>query len=212
MEDLEFAMLSTLVNEIPEYQANLALPDPNLVEHYLDTKNRIYWIDSQIDDSTLNLVKFIIRCNKEDLGKPAEERKRILVMIDSPGGSVEVEQTIIGAIKTSKTPVYTCCYCTAMSAAADLLACGHKRFSLPFVNIMFHAGSGRYEGTQAQIDSAKKFFDKMGKRVNDEVYSRVDFDNKTKKKLKAEDVYMDENEALQMGVIDEIITDFDTLF
>lgn len=207
MNELENVLLS-----IPQSVANMQLPDPDLRDYYLDEQNRIYWVDTQIDDSTLGLVKFIIRCNKEDVGKSVEERKRILIMIDSPGGSVEVEQSIIGAIKISKTPVWTCCYCTAYSAAADLLACGHKRFALPFVNIMFHAGSGKYEGTQAQIDSAKKFFDKMNKKVNDEVYVRVNFDSKTKKKLKTDDVYMDENEALSFGVIDEIITDLDTLY
>jgi ATP-dependent Clp endopeptidase proteolytic subunit ClpP len=207
MNELENVLLS-----IPQSVANMQLPDPDLRDYYLDEQNRIYWVDTQIDDSTLGLVKFIIRCNKEDAGKSIEDRKRILIMIDSPGGSVEVEQSIIGAIKISKTPVWTCCYCTAYSAAADLLACGHKRFALPFVNIMFHAGSGKYEGTQAQIDSAKKFFDKMNKKVNDEVYSRVNFDNKTKKKLKTDDVYMDENEALSFNVIDEIITDLDTLY
>lgn len=207
MNELENVLLS-----IPQSVANMQLPDPDLRDYYLDEQNRIYWVDTQIDDSTLGLVKFIIRCNKEDAGKSIEDRKRILIMIDSPGGSVEVEQSIIGAIKISKTPVWTCCYCTAYSAAADLLACGHKRFALPFVNIMFHAGSGKYEGTQAQIDSAKKFFDKMNKKVNDEVYVRVNFDSKTKKKLKTDDVYMDENEALSFGVIDEIITDLDTLY
>lgn len=207
MNELENVLLS-----IPESVANMQLPDPGLRDYYIDEQNRIYWVDTQIDDSTLGLVKFIIRCNKEDAGKSIEDRKRILIMIDSPGGSVEVEQSIIGAIKISKTPVWTCCYCTAYSAAADLLACGHKRFALPFVNIMFHAGSGKYEGTQAQIDSAKKFFDKMNKKVNDEVCSRVNFDNKTKKKLKTDDVYMDENEALSFNVIDEIITDLDTIY
>jgi ATP-dependent Clp protease protease subunit len=204
--------LENVLFALPESVANLQLPDPDLRDYYLDEQNRIYWVDSQIDDATLGLVKFIIRCNKEDAGKSYEERKRILIMIDSPGGSVEVEQSIIGAIKISKTPVWTCCYCTAYSAAADLLACGHKRFALPFVNIMFHAGSGRYEGTQAQIDSAKKFFDKMGQKVNSEVYSRVNFDNKIKKRLKTDDVYMDEKEALEFGVVDEIIEDLDTLF
>lgn len=207
MNELENVLLS-----IPQSVANMQLPDPDLRDYYLDEQNRIYWVDTQIDDSTLGLVKFIIRCNKEDAGKSIEDRKRILIMIDSPGGSVEVEQSIIGAIKISKTPVWTCCYCTAYSAAADLLACGHKRFALPFVNIMFHAGSGKYEGTQAQIDSAKKFFDKMNKKVNDEVYVRVNFDSKTKKKLKTDDVYMDENEALSFGVIDEIVADLDTLY
>ena len=211
MNDLEFSMLSTLVNNIPEYYPNLALPDPVLVEHYTSEQNRVYWIDTPIDDSTLNLVKFIMKCNKEDAGKPVEERKRILVMIDSPGGSVEILSSIIGAIKTSKTPVYTCCYCTAYSAAADLLACGHKRFALPMTSIRFHAGSACYQGSQNDIDKAKKFFDAMGKRINEEVNSRTKFDAKFLRKLKTDDMYMNEEEALAHNVIDEIINDLDKL-
>ena len=143
---------------IPEDIANLQLPNPTLRDHFRDEQDRIYYLDSQIDDGTLELVKYIFRCNKEDVGKPIEERKRILIMIDSPGGSVEVLASIMGAIKISKTPIWTCCYCTAYSAAADLLACGHKRFALPMTNMMFHAGSACYQGSQNDIDSAKKFF------------------------------------------------------
>ena len=212
MDDLEFAMLNTLVESLPVYQANLALPDPALVEHYKNEQDRVFYVDKTIDDSTLELIKLIINCNKADAGKSIEERKRIFVMIDSPGGNVEVLGSVIGAIKNSKTPVHTCCYCTAYSAAADLLACGHKRYALPMTNIMFHAGSCGYSGTQSQVESAKKFFDAMGKRINLEVQSRTNFDNKMLKKLKTDDVYMNEEEALQYGVIDEIVTHFDILF
>jgi ATP-dependent Clp protease protease subunit len=205
-------ILENVLIGIPEDVANLQLPSPELRDHYQDEQNRIYYLDTQIDENSLNLVKYIVKCNREDEGTPIEDRKRILVMIDSPGGSVEVEQSIIGAIKISKTPVWTCCYCTAYSAAADLLACGHKRLAMPFVNIMFHAGGGRYEGTQAQIDSAKKFFDKMNKRVNDEVFARVKFEPKIVKRLKTEDIYMNEEEALKYGVIDEIVEDINKLF
>ena len=204
--------LGNVILQIPDSVANLQLPDPGLRDHYLDEQNRVYWLDSQIDDSTLGLVKYIIRCNKEDLGKPVEERKRILVMIDSPGGSVEVLASLIGATKNSKTPIWTCCYCTAYSAAADYLACGHKRFALPMTNMMFHAGSACYQGSQNDINSAKKFFDGMGKRVTDEVNSRTKFDNKFLKKLKTDDMYMNEEDALKYGVIDEVVTDFDILF
>lgn len=212
MNDLEFSMLSALVKNIPEYYPNLALPDPVLVEHYTSEQNRIYWLDTQIDDSTLALVRFIIKCNQEDMGKSIEERQRILIMIDSPGGSVEVLASIIGAIKTSKTPIHTCCYCTAYSAAADLLACGHKRFALPMTSIMFHAGSASYQGSQNDIDKAKKFFDAMGKRINDEVNSRTKFDAKFLRKLKTDDMYMNEEDALKYSVIDEIVDDLDKLF
>lgn len=212
MDDLEFAMLNTLVENIPEYQANLALPDPALVEHYKNEADRIYYLDSKIDDSALDLVKFIVKCNKEDKGLAPAARKRILIMIDSPGGSVEVLSSIIGAIKISKTPIYTCCYCTAYSAAADLLACGHKRFALPMTNMMFHAGSACYQGSQNDIDKAKKFFDKSSKRITDEVNSRTKFDSKFLKKLKTDDMYMNEEEALELGVIDEIVTNMEILF
>ena len=204
--------LNNVLLSIPESIANLQLPDPTLRDYYMDEQDRIYWIDSQIDDTTLELVKFIIRCNKEDINKSESDRKRILIMIDSPGGSVEVLTSIIGVIKISKTPIYTCCYCTAFSAAADLLACGHKRFALPHTSMMFHAGSCQYGGTQSQVDSAKKFFDGMGKRVSDEVNSRTNFDAKIIKKMKTDDVYMTEEDALKLGVIDEIVNDLNVLF
>ena len=204
-------LLSNVLVGIPESTANLQLPSPSLRDFYRDEQDRIYWLDTEIGDSTLDLVKYIFRCNKEDEGKPIEERKRILVMIDSPGGSVEVLASIIGAIKISKTPVYTCCYCTAYSAAADLLACGHKRFALPMTSMMFHAGSACYQGSQNDINKAKKFYDSMGKRVSDEVNSRTKFDSKFLRKLKTDDMYMNEEEALELGVVDKIINNFDEI-
>ena len=205
-------LLGNVLLGIPEATANLQLPDPELRDYYRDEQKRIYWLDSQIDCSTLDLVKYIFRCNAEDKDIPEERRQRILIMIDSPGGSVEVLSSIIGAMKTSKTPIHTCCYCTAYSAAADLLACGHMRYALPMTSMMFHAGSCGYSGTQAQVDSAKKFFDNMGKRITTEVNSRTDFDNKFLRKLKTDDMYMNEEEALTYGVIDEIVEDFNKLF
>ena len=205
-------ILGNVLLGIPESTANLQLPDPNLRDYYRDEQERIYWLDSQIDCNTLDLVKYIFRCNKEDENLPTENRKRILIMIDSPGGSVEVLGSIIGAIKISKTPVHTCCYCTAYSAAADLLTCGHKRYALPMTSMMFHAGSCGYSGTQAQVDSAKKFYDNMGKRITTEVNSRANFDNKFLRKLKTDDMYMNEEEALSYGVIDEVIDDLNKLF
>lgn len=205
-------ILGNVLVGIPEAIANLQLPDPNLRDYYRDEQERVYWLDTQIDCNTLDLVKYIFRCNKEDEDVPVEQRKRILIMIDSPGGSVEVLGSIIGAIKISKTPIHTCCYCTAYSAAADLLTCGHKRYALPMTSMMFHAGSCGYSGTQAQVDSAKKFYDNMGKRITNEVNSRAKFDNKFLRKLKTDDMYMNEEEALSYGVIDEIIDDLNKLF
>lgn len=203
--------LEGVLNGVIEDLGNLQLPDPNIRDYYRDENDRIYWVEDEINDNTLDLVKFIFRCNKEDESKPIEERKRILIMIDSPGGSVEVLGSIIGAIKISKTPIYTCCYCTAYSAAADLLVCGHKRYALPFTNMMFHTGSCQYIGTQNEVEKAKKFYDSIGNRIIEEVNSRTKFDSKFLKKLKTDDMYLNEEEALKYGVVDKIIEDFEEL-
>ena len=204
--------LCDLLVGIPESVANLQLPDPTLRQYYIEEQDRIFWVDTQIDANTLELVRMIMRCNKEDKGKPVEERKPITIFIDSPGGSVEVLLSIIKAIEISKTPVRTVCYCTAYSAAADLLASGHKglRYCMPGTNVMMHAGSCSYQGTASQVDAAKKFYDAMGKKVTDHVYSRTNIDTKTQKKMK-DDYYMTDEDALKFGIIDHIITDFDEI-
>ena len=83
-------LLNNVLVGIPESTANLQLPDPELRDYFRDEQDRKNWLDKTIDDTTLDLVKFIFRCNKEDEGKQDEVRKRILIMGDSTGGSVEV--------------------------------------------------------------------------------------------------------------------------
>ena len=204
--------LSNVLIGVPESIANLQLPDPNLRDWYRDEQDRIFWVDSQIDESLLNLVRMIIKCNKEDKDKPIENRKPIKVFIDSPGGDVCALWTTIKAIEISKTPVHTINYCAAFSAAADLLAAGHKRYALPGTSVMVHSGSCVYGGTVEQAENMKKHFDKLGKKVTDYFLAHTKVDPKTFKRKAPSDWYFDEQEALKNGIIDEIVENFDSLF
>lgn len=205
-------LLNNVLIGIPEAVANMQLPDPVLRDHYLDEQDRVFWVTSQIDDTLLDLVRLIMKCNREDKGKPVAERLPIKVFIDSPGGDVLALWTTIKAIEISKTPVYTINYCNAYSAAGDLLAAGHKRFALPGTTVMIHSGSCMYGGTVEQAESMKKYFDKLGKNVTDYFLSHTKVNPKTFKKKAPVDWYFDEHEALESGIIDEIIEDFDVLF
>lgn len=69
--------LNGILVGIPETMANLQLPDPNLRDYYRDEQNRIFWVDDEINASLLELVKMIIRCNKEDKDKSL--KKEILL-------------------------------------------------------------------------------------------------------------------------------------
>jgi ATP-dependent Clp protease protease subunit len=202
---------ANLLVGISESTANLQLPDPTLRDYYRDEQDRIFWVDDQIDESLLGLVKMIMRCNKEDKDKPIDERTPIKVFIDSPGGDVIVLWSVIKAIEISKTPIYTINYCTAYSAAGDLLATGHKRYALPGTTVMIHSGSCMYGGTVEQAESMKKYFDKLGKKVTDYFLEHTKVNPKTFKKKAPSDWYLDEDEALENGIIDEIITDLDIL-
>lgn len=207
MSELENVLMS-----IPSSVANLQLPDPELRDYYLDEQDRVFWVTGEINDGLLNLVRMIIKCNREDKNKPVEERVPIKVFIDSPGGDVCALWTTIKAIEISKTPVHTINYCTAYSAAADLLASGHKRYALPGTSAMVHSGSCVFGGTIEQAENMKKHFDKLGKKITDYFLAHTKVDPKVFKKKAPSDWYMDEDDMLEHGLIDEIIGDLDILF
>ena len=206
------AFTENLLIGIPEQVANMQLPDPDLRDYYRDQEDRIFWLDGDVNETTLDVVKMIIRCNREDKGKPVDERKPIRLMIDSGGGDVQVMLAVIKAMNISKTPVWTINYCNAMSAAGNILAAGHKRYSMPGCVVMVHSGSCQYGGTMEQAESMKKYGDALVKKANDEFLSRTKIDAKKLKKKGASDWYLDENEALECGIIDKIINDFDEVF
>ena len=57
-------LLNNVLIGIPESTANLQLPSPELRDYFRDEQDRIYWVDTTIDDTTLDLVKFIFRCSQ----------------------------------------------------------------------------------------------------------------------------------------------------
>ena len=205
-------LLNNILIGMPEGTANLQLPDPELRDYYRDEQDRVFWVDSSIDENLLSLVKMIMRCNREDKDIPDKDRKPIKVFIDSPGGDVQALYTTIKAIEMSKTPVLTINYCTAYSAAAEILASGHKRLALPGSHVMIHLGSCAYAGDAANVEATKKYFDNMSKKTVDHLLKRTKIEPKMFKKKTLTDWFLDENDALENGIVDKIIEDLDELF
>lgn len=208
MDDL----MSNILIGVPESVANLQLPDPDLRDFYRDEQDRIYRLNHELTDADLALVNMILKCNQEDKDKPVEERKPIKVYISSPGGDVVTLWTIIQAIQHSKTPVQTVNISYAYSAAAEILVAGHKRYSLPGTQTMFHRGSAFYGGEQSTVESMQKHFTGLENKLRDFLLSHTKIDPKVYKKKASSDIYMDENDCLKNGVVDEILYDYDILF
>ena len=193
---------------VPNDLANLRLPDPTLLQYYKDVRDRIYWLDGEVCADTLDIVKAIMTHNHEDAGIPANERKPIKIMIDSGGGSVQVMWSIINAIKISETPVWTIVYCSAMSAAAHILAAGHRRFAFPGSVILVHSGSISFDGDVEKVESAKRYYDGVSKSANVLLVADTKIVPRDLKNKGSRDWYMTAEEALARGVVDSIVSDF----
>lgn len=201
-------MDETLRVEIPQNLENLLLPDPSLLDYYKDAKERVFWLEGDVEYETLDLVKVIMRCNKEDEGLTPENRRPIRIFINTGGGDVQVMWSLINAIKISKTPVYTIVFCNAMSAGAHILAAGHKRFAFPGSTILVHSGSCRFDGDMEKVESAKRYFDSIGKKANELFVAETKIQQKDLKRRGVSDWYITAEEALKLGIVDAIINDY----
>lgn len=204
--------MENLLVQIPKDLENMQLPSPELINYYTDEKNRVFYIEDEIDEELLELSKMIIRINRKDKDIPFEDRIPIKIFIDTPGGDVSAMWSFIKIMDLSKTPIWTINMCQCYSAGCDILAAGHRRFALPGTSVLVHSGSCFYSGTQESAESMKKFGDKLTKNVVDYFLEHTKVDPKVFKKRAPFDWYMFEDEALENGIIDEIIEDIDVLF
>jgi ATP-dependent Clp protease, protease subunit len=210
MDDMYYdEELETVV--IPSELENIKLPNPSLMNYFKDASRRIYYIEGDIDDCTMEIVKKIHRYNIEDRYVAVEQRKPIRLFINSRGGDLQVMWCIVNAICMSKTPVYTIAFCNCMSAAAHILAAGHKRYSMPGTTILVHSGSCSFGGDMEKVESAKKYFDVLGNRANALLLKQTKISPKSLKRKGANDWYMSPEEALSEGIIDKIVDDFEEI-
>ena len=121
-----------------------------------DLKERRLFINGEIDSCIIDsIVYHVLRYNREDKGKPVEERKPILLFINSNGGSVVDGFGVIDVMLTSKTPIYTINQAACFSMGFLIFLGGQKRFAMPRAEFLMHAGNN------AGWDSTAKLKDRM---------------------------------------------------
>ena len=193
--------------------ANMQLADPGLVNFYEDLSNRVYWLCSEIEQSTFDLVQYIIRWNREDKGIPREERKPIKIIIDCGGGSLSVSETVSNIIRMSITPVYGYALGYVASGATVIFLSCHKKKALENTVFILHKGScngisGTYDEIVAftrdyekQMETLMRFYSENTKYSEEEIYENIQTD-----------WYIRFDEALDRGLVDEKITDIEMFF
>jgi len=165
-------------------------------------KERIIFLAGPIDDMAANsVIAQLLLLDHED------SKKDILMYINSPGGSVTAGLAIYDTIQHIKPDVSTICVGMAASMAAVLLGSGKKgkRFSLPNSQILLHQVMGGAEGQASEIEITAKQILKIKARLN-QILSKHTGQSLTKiEKDTDRDFYMTPQEAVEYGVVDDII-------
>ena len=165
-------------------------------------KDRIIFLGDEIDDSTANLVVAqMLFLEMEDPDKD------IMLYINSPGGSITAGMAIYDTMRYLKCEVSTVCVGMAASMAAFLLAAGAKgkRKALPHAEVMIHQplGGARGQATDIQIHAEQIL--RVKKMMNELLSQNTGKPLKTIEKDVERDHFLTAEQALDYGIIDEII-------
>lgn len=200
--------------EIPEQVVETprtSLPDPDQISYYVLEKERIIYLDYDIDYCTMAIQRMIIRWNMEDKGKPKEERKPIRIYIHSAGGFIFYMWPLIDAIEASVTPVITVNMYMAGSAASLIFICGHKRYMMKNSKLVIHEGSNEISGDAVKVVDATESYKKMLKKMKDFIASHTKIPKSLIVKKRNNDWELDAQYCLDNGACDAIVETLDEI-
>jgi len=171
-------------------------------------KERIIFIGTPIDDNVANLtVAQLLFLQSEDATKD------IWLYINSPGGVIYAGLAIYDTMQWLKPDVATVCVGMAMSMGAVLLAAGEKgkRYCLPNSTVLIHQPLGGAEGQAADIEiTAREML-----RLRGSIYDILSHHTgQTRERIQQDadrNYYLTAPQAVEYGLIDEILTSEDAL-
>tara|TARA_B110000037_G_scaffold145283_1_gene164255 strand:- start:1972 stop:2472 length:501 start_codon:yes stop_codon:yes gene_type:complete len=160
-------------------------------------------VGSQIEDQLANvIVAQLLFLESED------PERDIYLYINSPGGVITAGMAIYDTMQFIKPDVATICLGQCASMAAVLLAAGTKgkRRCLPHSRVLLHQPLGGFRGQASDIQIHANEILRVKKELNNIL---ADHCGQTFDKVAEDtdrDFIMTAKEALEYGVVDEILT------
>jgi ATP-dependent Clp protease protease subunit len=165
-------------------------------------KDRIVFLGHPVTDEVANLVTAqLLFLESED------PEKEINFYINSPGGSVTAGLAIYDTMQFIKPPVSTLCLGQAASMGALLLLAGQKgrRYALPHSRIMIHQPLGGAQGQATDIDIQAREILRMREEINNIIVRHTGQQLKKIEKDTDRDMFLAPEQAVEYGLIDEVI-------
>ena len=165
-------------------------------------KDRIIMLSGEVNDQVAStIVAQFLFLEAED------PEKDIYFYINSPGGVVTAGMAIFDTMNYIRPHVATICIGQAASMGAFLLSSGEKgkRYALPHARIMIHQPLGGAQGQATDIAIQAEEILRMKKELNTILAKNTGQSVKTVEKDTDRDNFMSAAEALNYGMIDEVL-------
>jgi ATP-dependent Clp protease protease subunit len=166
-------------------------------------KDRIIMLSGEVNDQVAStIVAQLLFLEAQDPDKD------IYFYINSPGGVITSGLAMFDTMNYIKPDIVTICIGQAASMGAFLLSSGAKgkRYALPNARIMIHQPSGGAQGQSTDIQIQAEEIQRLKDTLNEIMAENC---GKTAKRLEKDterDNFMSSAEAVEYGLIDQILT------
>ncbi len=153
------------------------------------------------EDVADNIVSQLFFLESDD---PAKD---IFFYLNSPGGEVTAGLAIYDTMQFVSCDVATICLGQAASMAAVLLAGGTKgkRMAFPNARVMIHQPLGGAQGQASDMEIQVKEMSRIKKKLNEILVEHTGQPLKIIEKDTDRDFYLTAEEAVQYGLVDQIV-------
>lgn len=167
-------------------------------------RERIIFLTGGVNDYVSSLV-----CAQLLFLESENPSKDIAFYINSPGGIVSSGLAIYDTMRYIRPDVSTVCIGQAASMGSLLLCAGTKgkRYALPNSRVMVHQPSGGAQGQATDIEIQAREILKLRERLNEIYVEHTGQDIKTIEEALERDRFMNPQEALEFGLIDEVVAE-----
>jgi len=166
-------------------------------------KERIIFLGTQINDQVANvIVAQLLYLNQQD------PEREISMYINSPGGVIYAGFAIYDTMKMISNPISTVAVGVTASFGTILLTAGTKgrRYALPHATIHMHQPLGGAQGQATDIEIAAKQILHQRSLLNNILAESTGQTLEVIERDTDRDFYMDAQEAVNYGLVDQVIT------
>ena len=179
---------------------------------FINSNKRLFCLSDDIDNESIgnmcfNLLQLIQEDDEKDKKEKNYTREPIKIYVNSFGGSVYDMWALIDIMINSKSPIYTYCTGYAMSAAFNIFLAGHKRFATKHSTFLYHQLSFWKEGKYQDMVENQAEMNYLQNEIEIYVKNRTKISNKKLLEVKNKklDWYIHCDEALKLGIVNEIV-------